>query len=213
MGGTIAPSSSLALADGPPLILASASRVRARILREAGIPARVSAARVDESEVKNSLAAAGADAARAAETLAEMKAVRVSAKHPGALVIGADQILECEGSWFDKPRDMDQATAHLRALQGRRHTLWTGVCLVRDGTRIWHHGAAAHLTMRALGDDFIARYLAALGAAALDSVGAYQIEGLGAHLFARSEGDHFAILGLPLLPLLDMLRANGIMAR
>lgn len=201
------------MANGPPLILASASRARARILENAGIPARVIAASVDESEVKRSLAAAGADAARAAEALAEMKAVRVSAKNPGALVIGADQILECEGTWFDKPRDMDQAAAHLRALQGRRHTLWTGVCLVRDGTRVWHHDAAAHLTMRSLGEDFIARYLAALGAAALDSVGAYQIEGLGAHLFARGEGDHFAVLGLPLLPLLDMLRANGIVAR
>lgn len=199
--------------EAPRLILASASESRRGVLKRAGIPATVEPAAVDEQETKTSLRAAGASASQAAETLAELKAQRVARNRPGALVIGADQMLECEDAWFDKPRDRAEAAAQLRALSGRSHALLTSVCLVRDATRLWHHNAVARLTMRNLDEAFIEAYLDALGEAAYRSVGAYQIEGLGAQLFERIEGDHFAILGLPLLPLLAILREHGVVAR
>ncbi len=199
-----------AVASSPPLVLASASTSRAALMRQAGLAAVSEPARVDESEVKASLAHEGAAAAAVAETLAELKAQKVSRRHPGALVIGADQLLDCEGAWFDKPADLAQAASHLRALSGRTHTLVSCACVVRDGTRLWHHVDRARLEVRPLSDRFIADYLAAVGPAALDSVGAYQLEGLGAQLFARVEGDYFTILGLPLLPLLDFLRNHGV---
>jgi septum formation protein len=145
--------------------------------------------------------------------LAEVKAAKVSARHPGALVIGADQILECAGRWFDKPVDRSEAAAHLRTLASRAHSLATSVCIYRDGAPLWHHNEVARLAMRPLSERFIADYLAAVGEDALSTVGAYQIEGLGAQLFTDIEGDYFTILGLPLLPVLEFLRANGVLAR
>ncbi len=182
------------------------------VLRRAGVPLRVEAASIDEAEVKASLRAENADVAEAAETLAEIKAQRVSRRHGQALVIGADQILECDGRWFDKPADRPQAAAQLRALSGKRHALVTAACVVRDGTRLWHRCETAWLSMRPLRDDVIETYLDAIGDDALSSVGAYQLEGLGAQLFARIEGDYFTILGLPLLPLLGFLREHGVIA-
>ena len=199
-----------AVASSPPLVLASASTSRAALMHQAGLAAVSEPARVDESEVKASLAHEGANAAAVAETLAELKAQKVSRRHPGALVIGADQLLDCEGAWFDKPTDLAEAASHLRALSGRTHTLVSCACVVRDGSRLWHHVDRARLEVRPLSDRFITDYLAAVGPAALDSVGAYQLEGLGAQLFARVEGDYFTILGLPLLPLLDFLRNHGV---
>jgi septum formation protein len=201
-------------AAAPKVVLASASASRRALLENAGVPlAAAEAAAVDEAEVKAALKGEGAEAFQVAETLGEMKAQKIARKHPGALVVGADQMLECEGAWFDKPADLDQAAAHLRAFSGKRHTLWSSVCLVRDGQRIWHHNEPAHLTVRPLSDDFIAGYLEAVGEDALKSVGAYQLEGRGAQLFSRVEGDYFTILGLPLLPLLEMLRAHGVLAQ
>ncbi len=130
-----------------------------------------------------------------------------------ALVIGADQILDCDSAWFDKPLDRMRAAADLRALSGKRHSLATVVCVVRDDLRLWHHRESARLTMRPLGDAFIEAYLDAIGEDSLASVGAYQLEGLGAQLFSRVEGDYFTILGLPLLPLLEFLRNHGVVAR
>jgi len=196
----------------PRLILASASPSRAMVLRQAGLAALSEPAQVDEAEVKAGLEAEGAGAREIAETLAELKAQNVSRRRPGAIVIGADQMLECEDAWFDKPSDLDQAAAHLRSLSGRTHRLISAVCVVRDGVRLWHHIAEARLTMRPLSEDFIADYLTVVGPAALTSVGAYQLEGLGAQLFTRVEGDYFTILGLPLLPLMDFLRNHGVMA-
>ena len=196
----------------PPLILASASRSRATVLRQAGLTAQSEPAQVDEAEVKAGLKAEGASARQIAETLAELKAQKVSRRWPGAVVVGADQILECENVWFDKPIDLDQAAGHLRSLSGKTHRLISAICVVRDGVRLWHHIAEAHLTMRPLSEGFIADYLAAVGPAALTSVGAYQLEGLGAQLFTRVEGDYFTILGLPLLPLMDFLRNHGVIA-
>ncbi|MPZ11593.1 MAG: septum formation protein Maf [Kiloniellaceae bacterium] len=195
-------------AGAPLLVLASASTARARLLAEAGLAVRCQAAAVDEEGMKAALKAEGATPAQVAETLAELKAQRVASKCPGALVIGADQMLSCNEVWFDKPPDRDHAAAQLRALSGKTHTLWTTVCVVRNGSRIWHHNAAARLTMRTLSDAFIEAYLAAVGPAVTTSVGAYHLEGLGAQLFAKVEGDFFTILGLPLLPLLDFLRSN-----
>jgi septum formation protein len=191
-------------------VLASASATRAMLLRHAGVPFRVDAASIDEAEAKRSLESGGADAAGLTTALAELKALRVSQRQPGALVLGADQILECNSVRFDKPIDRAQARVQLRALSGRTHTLLSAAVVVRDGERLWQAVDRARLTMRPLGEGFIDDYLGRVGAAALQSVGAYQLEGLGAQLFAKVEGDHFTILGLPLLPLLDFLRGHGV---
>ncbi len=193
-----------------PVVLASASRVRCDILRHAGVPAVQDPAHIDEAEIKASLRSEGADAAQAAETLAELKARHVARRHAGALVIGADQILDCEGTWFDKPTDLGAAAQHLKALNGRSHVLMAAVCVLRDGVRLWHHNAVAKLEIRPLSDSFIAAYLEAAGESVLSSVGGYRLEGLGAQLFSRVEGDYFTILGLPLLPLLGFLRGHRV---
>jgi len=194
--------------DAPSLVLASASAARARLLADAGLRVHCQAAAIDEESLKASLKAEGATPAQVAETLAELKAQRVAAKFAGALVIGADQMLSCNDVWFDKPPDRDHAAAQLRALSGKTHTLWTAVCVVRNGNRMWHHNAAARLTMRPLSDAFVETYLTAAGPAVYGCVGAYQLEGLGAQLFTKVEGDFFTVLGMPLLPLLDFLRSN-----
>ena len=194
-----------------PVVLASASPVRAALLRAAGIPLLIDAAAIDEAEVKASLRAEGAGPAAVAEALAEMKAQRVARRHAGHLVIGADQVLECEGTLFDKPADLAAARRQLLALRGHPHQLMSAVVLVRDGQRVWHHTDRAQLTMREFSAAFLDRYLETAGAAALSSVGAYQWEGVGAQLFAGIEGDYFTILGLPLLPLLDVLREHGVL--
>ena len=194
----------------PEVILASASRARLRLLEAAGISCDWEAASIDESGIKASLRADGAEAAQAAATLAELKALRVSEGRAGALVIGADQVLVCGAEWFDKPGDMADARAQLQALRGRGHELISAVCVVRDGAVIWHHAERARLVMRRFSDDFLDRYLEGLGRSALGSVGAYEIEGLGAQLFSRIDGDYFAVLGLPLLPLLEFLRGHKV---
>jgi septum formation protein len=165
--------------------------------------------RVDEEEMKLSFQGEGADPAACAVALAEAKADRVSRRHPGALVIGADQMLDCEGVWFDKPAGRPQARAQLVALRGRTHVLTSAACVCRDGQRLWHTVQQARLTMRSFSDEFLDEYLSAVGDDVTGSVGAYRLEGLGVHLFARVEGDWFTILGLPLLPLLDFLRGQG----
>ncbi|MBF0394002.1 MAG: Maf family protein [Alphaproteobacteria bacterium] len=194
-------------------VLASGSVTRRDMLQRAGVPVLVDPARIDEAALRDSLLAEGADAARAAEALAEVKALQVSARHPGALVLGADQMLDCEGTWVEKPADRAAARAQLLALRGRRHTLISAVVAVRDGQRVWHAVERARLTMRPFGEDFLDAYLERAGDDVLSSVGAYRIEELGIQLFARIEGDHATILGLPLLPLLDFLRDNGVIGR
>lgn len=191
------------------IVLASASRARARMLAESGIAFTVEVAAVDEQAVKDSLAAETRNPARVAEVLAELKAMRVSSRHPGALVIGADQMLDCEGTWFDKPSDAKAARDQLLALRHKTHRLTSAVVAVRDGRRVWHHTESAKLTMRNFSEAFLDRYLEQAGEAVLSSVGAYQLEGLGAQLFLTVDGDFFTILGLPLLALMDFLRENG----
>jgi septum formation protein len=194
------------------LILASASSARAALLRAAGIEFDVEPADVDEAAIKCEHRAAGRDAVACAIALAEGKARVVAAHHPSALVVGADQILIAGDEWFDKPADSEAAAAQLRRLSGRDHILVTAACVFRGETRLWHAVAVPKLTMRAFGEAFLAGYIAAEGDVMLGSVGAYRIEGRGVQLFARIEGDYFAILGLPLLELLEFLRGRGILA-
>lgn len=199
-------------APPPPLILASASASRSAMLRNAGLAIAQEPAGVDEDMVKHSLRAEGADAAHVAVTLADLKAQQVSRNHPDAFVIGADQMLECNGIWFDKPPDIDHARGHLEALRGKTHELITAAVVVRAGARLWQHVDRAALTMRGFSDAYIDAYLEETGAEVCSTVGAYRLEGVGAQLFSRVEGDFFTILGLPLLPLLDFLRGHGIVA-
>ena len=207
------PSAQAPSAARPEVILASASATRARLLRAAGIVCRCQAAALDEDEVKADLRGRGAAPAEVAMELARLKAERVSETWPRAVVVAADQVLVCEGTSFDKPADRAAAQAQLALLSGRAHELVTATCLARQGAVLWRHDAAARLVMRELSEGFIEDYLARLGAAAQASVGGYQIEGLGAQLFRRIEGDFFAILGLSLLPLLEALRAHRVIAQ
>jgi septum formation protein len=202
---------STALTAPVTVILASSSKTRARLLSSAGVQCMIEPPAVDEESVKTSLQSDGADGRRIAETLAELKARKISARHPNSLVIGADQVLECEGRLYDKPTSVAGARMQLRALRGRSHHLLSSVVVARAGERIWHHAAQAHLTMRPFSDEFLEDYLATVGDDVCLSVGAYQLEGRGVHLFASIEGDYFAILGLPLLPVLDFLRSHGVL--
>ncbi len=195
------------------VILASASAARRTLLEQAGVALTCHPATVDEGAIRQTAAIAGLTAAAVARVLAARKAHQVAAHHPGRVVIGADQMLECDGRWFDKPASLAQARDQLKALRDRRHVLSSAVVVVRDGRVIWGCVEQARLTMRRFSDDFLDRYLAAAGEEVCRSVGAYRIEGLGLQLFTRVDGDHFVILGLPLLPLLDVLRQHGELAR
>ncbi len=193
-----------------PVVLASASAARARMLENAGLAVERIPAGIDEDEVKRSFRREGLDAVGCAAALAEAKAMRVSERRAGMLVIGADQMLDCDGVWLDKPRDLAEARGQLKALRGKRHELVTAAAAVQNGAVVWRRVERPRLTMRDFTDQFLDRYLAVVGDHVLGAVGAYQLEGLGAQLFSRIEGDYFSILGLPLLALLDFLRSHGV---
>jgi septum formation protein len=195
----------------PPLLLASASAARRAVLEGAGLRFTAQAAAVDEAAIKESAKAEGLPAEEAAMLLSDAKARRLAARRPEALVIGADQMLVCEGRWFDKPPDMAAARVQLLALRGRGHLLVTATVCWRDGERVWQHLARPRLVMRDFSDSFLDAYLAAEGERVLGSVGAYRLEGPGVQLFRSVEGEHSAILGLPLLPLLGFLRDYGVL--
>lgn len=193
-----------------PLVLASRSDVRGKILAAAGLRFEIRPAQIDERAVEAE--ANPPDAAAAARFLARAKADAVSKAQPGRLVLGADQTLAYGQQRFSKPVDRAGAADQLRSLRGRTHVLNSALALVRDGQLLFAHVATAHLTMRQFSDAFLDDYLDMIGDHALASVGGYQLEGIGIHLFERVEGDYFTILGLPLLPLLAFLRDNHFVA-
>ena len=191
-----------------PLVLASKSDIRGKILAAAGLRFEIRPASIDERAVE---AKAGApEAAAAARLLARAKADAVAATLPGRLVLGADQTLARGNTRFSKPADREAAAGQLRSLRGRTHELHSALALVRDGETLFSFVDTARLTMRDFSDHFLDDYLAMAGRAATQSVGGYQLEGIGIHLFERVDGDYFTILGLPLLPLLAFLRQSGL---
>ena len=198
-------------AGRPPLILASTSKTRARMLEKAGLTFIAEAPGLDEGLM---LQAMGDEKTLhphdAAEVLARAKAEAVSDLAKSAFVIGADQVLVFEGRIISKPENMKAARAQLLDLSGRTHTLHTSVALANNGRTVWAQTDIANLTMRKLTPEFIGHYLAAAGEVVLSSVGAYQFESIGSQLFEKIDGDFFSILGLPLLPLLDTLRREGV---
>jgi septum formation protein len=193
------------------LLLASASPARRKLLEAAGVNFRVVPANVDEADLKRGLAAGGSriGPAQIAQAMAAAKAEAVSSARPEALVIGADQVVALGDELFDKPRDLTEARNQLGRLRGRTHQLFTAVALARDGLAVWSHIEKARLTMREFSGEFLDAYLAEAGSRVCRIVGGYEIEGPGIQLFERVEGDHFTIVGLPLLPLLAELRARG----
>jgi septum formation protein len=197
---------------GPRLVLASGSASRAALLSSAGLDFGVDPARIDERALEERFFQNGGEPAHLAATLAKAKAIETSLRNGDALCLGADQTLILDGRLLHKPRDMAEAEDHLRLLAGRTHQLCAAICFARDGVALFEAADVARLAMRSLDELAIRLYLALAGEAALTSVGAYQVEGLGVHLFERVEGDHATILGLPLSRALAWLRSEGFLA-
>ena len=191
------------------IVLASTSPIRRQLLRQAGLVFKTARPPIDETKIKATLKKAGASAAQVAEKLAEGKAIGVGAILPNAYVIGCDQMMECEGVWFDKPVDRPAARKQLEALRSKTHRLHSASVISHEGHVIWQHVESASLTMRDFSDRFLDSYFEAVSEATLASVGGYQLEGLGVQLFDKIEGDYFTILGIPLLQLLAALRKAG----
>lgn len=190
------------------IILASASAARAAMLSAAGVAFEAHPAHVDEPAFKLSLA--GQPPARLADALAEVKALKLSTRYPGKLVLGADQLLvTASGVLLDKPVDRADGAAQLRTLSGGEHRLISAAVIAENGRAVWRTEASARLTMRQLSEAFIAVYLDHELPGVLGCVGSYRIEGRGAQLFSRIDGDHFVVIGLPLLAVLDYLRVRG----
>lgn len=191
------------------LILASASEVRAQLLRNAGLPVEIKPARIDEEAIRPALEAEGATPRDIADALAEMKAAKISAKYPGAMVLGADQILELKGQIFSKPDRSETAVAQLLVLSGQTHRLLSALVVCRDGAPVWRHTGEVRLTMRRLSEPFVREYVARNWESIRWSVGGYKLEEEGVTLFSAIEGDYFSVLGLPLIPFLNWLHVRG----
>jgi len=192
-----------------PIILASGSEIRATLLRNAGVDFTVQVARIDEDAIRQSLLAEDASPRDIADTLAEMKAQRVAAKAPGALVIGCDQILAHGRDILAKPRTPDEAFAQLTALRGKTHQLLSAAVIYGDGKPQWRHVGVVRLHMRDVSDAYLTDYIAGNWDSIRHAVGAYKLEEEGVRLFTRIEGDYFNVLGLPLLELLSYLTLRG----
>ena len=192
-----------------PLILASGSKVRAELLRRAGLDFQTIPGRIDEDAVRAGHLADGGSPRDLADLLSELKARKVSDKHSGALVIGADQILECDGRVYGKAETRAEAAEHLRTLSGRMHRLLSAAVVCRDGVPLWRHVGQVRLMMHALSPAFIDSYLERNWPSVSEAVGCYKIEEEGVRLFSSIEGDFFHILGLPLIELLTWLHIRG----
>lgn len=201
------------MCDGVKLVLASASPSRRALMEATGLSFETIPAGVDEVTIRQALSEGDetVEPVDVAEILARAKAEAVSRTHPGAWVVGADQVLTFEGEIFDKPANMDQARERLLAFRGKVHELHSCVALARDDACLWTFADTAHMHMRDYSPEFLGRYLAVAGDDILTSVGAYKLEAQGVHLFSEIQGDYFSILGLPLMPLLDHLRAEGVL--
>jgi septum formation protein len=192
------------------LVLASASASRTALLKAAGVSFTADPADLDEDALMAQLRGAGAQ--MVASTLAQRKARHVSARHPGAVVLGGDSVIEFDGDHLSKCTTLDDAKALLRRLSGHTHLLVSAAALARDGDLLWTHASPCTMTMRDLSPQFLDDYIASEGAAILSSVGCYHFEGRGAQLFDRVDGDYFSVLGLPLLAVLAALRTEGVLA-
>ncbi|MEM7493534.1 MAG: Maf family protein [Pseudomonadota bacterium] len=192
------------------IILASGSASRRNLLINAGLKVTAIKPNVDEDALKSDMRRNSVSIRDQAMHLAEVKAIKVSSQ-PSGLVIAGDQMLNLDGEAFDKPKTLDEAKNHLKRLSGRVHTLETAILVAEDGNPVWRHLARPKLHVRPLTDAFIESYIRQTGNAVLSTVGAYQLEGLGAQIFSKIEGDFFSILGLPLLPLLDYFRVRRVL--
>ncbi len=195
-----------------PLILASGSAIRAQLLRQAGLRFEVEVPRVDEMMVKEALLAEGAGPRDLADALAEMKARKVSEKHPGSLVLGADQVLDHRGRLLSKAQSPDEARDQLRALRGDRHSLLSAAVICEDGQPIWRQVGQVRLRMRDFSDAYLEDYLVRNWESVRHAVGCYKLEEEGVRLFSNIQGDHFHVLGLPLIELLNYLTLRGEIA-
>lgn len=195
------------------LILASGSAIRAQMLRRANVPFRTEVARVDEDSIKAALIAEGASPRDIADTLAEMKARKVSDKNPAALVLGCDQVLDFDGQILSKPGSPDDAISQIAALRGNRHMLLSAAVIYKDGQPMWRHVGVVRLRMRPVSDAYLADYVARNWDSIRHSVGGYKLEEEGVRLFSGIEGDYHNVLGMPLLELLNYLTLQGVITQ
>lgn len=193
-----------------PILLASGSAIRAQLLENAGVPFVVQTARVDEETAKRALLAENATPRDIADTLAEMKARKVSDKNPGAMVLGCDQVLDFDGQLLSKPETPEQALDQLKAMRGKRHMLLSAAVIYQNGEPIWRHVGQVRLRMRASSDAYLKDYVARNWDSIRHAVGAYKLEEEGVRLFATIDGDYFNVLGMPLLELLNFLAVKGV---
>lgn len=198
--------------NAPTLVLASQSASRRAMLDAAGVSYEAFPAAVDEAAIKQALLAEGQSPRNLADALAEAKAIKVSSRIPGALVLGSDSLVAlADGSLLDKPESREQAADHLARMSDGIHELWSAVVIAENGQPVWRHVERARMIVRPLSADFIAAYLDAEWPALAGCVGCFRIEGPGVQLFSRIEGSHFTILGMPLLPVLGYLRNRGVL--
>jgi septum formation protein len=206
--------SPLHAAAAPPLVLASGSRARAAMLHQVALPFVQVQSRCDEASLRDVLRAEAARTEDAAVAIADMKATLGAERSPvEAIVLGSDQMLELDGDWLEKPADVAAARAQLLRLRGRTHRLVSAVVAMRHRARVWHAVDVAEVTVRPFSESWLDGYLEACGPEVTESVGSYRLEGLGAHLVSTVRGDHFTVLGMPLLPLLEFLRNQGVLRR